>query len=104
MAVGPLLGISSSAMLLVVVWLWLVLAVGAIIGLIAQRRWGAYLLLPLVPVSSILLGMPLVPFVTRATPFVYRPYVVGALNALVLLAAPLLVRRLTPRFSACSAG
>ena len=86
MAVAPLLGVQSSALLLAIIWLWLLLNGASIAGLALQRRWGAYFVIALVPVSTILLSIPLLPLVTSLVPVAYRAYAMMAVNVTVLLA------------------
>jgi hypothetical protein len=96
MAVGPLLGVQTSAQLLVVLWSWLLLLLSTIGGLAAGRRWGAYLLICLVPVSTVFLSISFIPGVTSLVPAAYRPHALLLANTLVLLTAPLLLQRLPP--------
>ena len=71
---------------------WLGLLVASMAGLLLGRRWGAICLVALVPVSTVLHGVPLVPFVTKAFPLESRwPLVIG-LNVVVLLCAIVLLR------------
>src|SRR5687768_15425674 len=60
-AIGPLLGVASSAMALLVTWTWLVLMGFALAGLTNTRRWGAWAVAVLAPVSTILMAISLVP-------------------------------------------
>ncbi|HUF25531.1 MAG TPA: hypothetical protein VMM18_01020 [Gemmatimonadaceae bacterium] len=92
MAVGPLFGVRSSAELLVVVWVWLLVLLGTVAGLTFQRRWGAYLLLIFVPVSTVLLSIPLIPWITQLAPQSYRVYGMLLVNGVVLFTALLLVQ------------
>jgi hypothetical protein len=92
MAVGPLLGVNSSPELLVVVWLWLFAVVGTVVGLVLHRRWSAYLLLIAVSVSTVLLSVPLLPWITQLAPEHYRFYAMLVANVAVLFAALLLIR------------
>jgi len=96
MAFAPLLGIRSSTLTLVTIWLWLLLIAVAIVGLAWRRRWGAYSLVALVPVSTILHSIPLVPLVTSLAPFPYRTFAMTAVNLAVLLTVPKLLRGLAP--------
>ena len=94
MAFAPLLGVRSSTLALLAIWLWLLLMAAAIAGLAGRRRWGVYLLIALVPVSTILHSIPLVPLVTSLAPIAYRPFVMSAVNLALLLAVPKLLRGL----------
>jgi hypothetical protein len=91
-ATGPLLGIRTSPEALATAWLWMILIVATITGLALRRRWGAISLIALVPVSTVLLGLPLVPLVTRFASTSFRPYAVMAVNVVLLLAVPTLLR------------
>jgi hypothetical protein len=79
---------------------WLVLLLASVIGIRAGRRWGALSLIVLMPVSTIMLSVSLVPFLTSIVPAAARPYVMMALNLLMLIAAIVLatppVRRAVP--------
>ena len=66
-------------------------------GLLLGRRWGAVLLLALVPVSTVLHAVPLIPFVSRLLPSALRPGAMWVLNLLVAVAAVMLLRRLPAR-------
>jgi hypothetical protein len=91
-AFGPLLGIQTQGVLLVIVWCWVVLLLGTILGLLRKRRWGIYLLIALVPISTILLSVPLIPFLTLLAPKPYRPYAMILVNVLLLLGTLYLLR------------
>jgi hypothetical protein len=92
MAVGPVLGIQSPPLALAMNWLLLLLLGLTVTGLALQQKWGAYALIALVPVSTILHSFPLVPLVTALAPHSYRPYAMVAVNIAVLLAVPALLR------------
>lgn len=66
---------------------WLVLILTSIVGIRARRRWGAVSLVALMPVSTVMLGVSLVPLVTSVFPLGVRPWVMMLLNVLVLVAA-----------------
>ena len=69
---------------------WLMLILASIVGIRARRRWGALSLIALMPVSTVMLGVSLVPLVTSVFPVGVRPYVLMLLNVLVLVAAVVL--------------
>ena len=100
MAVGPLLGVRSVPELLVIVWVWLFVVVGTVVGLVLERRWSAYLLLIAVAVSTILLSVPLLPWITRLAPGAYRFHAMVVANMVVLFTALLLIRYQGPRVHA----
>jgi hypothetical protein len=93
LAVGPLLDIQTPAGLLVGAWCWLLLLLTTAWGLATGRRWGAYLLFALVPITTVAWSIPLIPMVTKLFPEALRPYALTVVNTLVLLAAPLILRR-----------
>ena len=78
--------------LFVVSALWLALMLTSIVGLFSHQRWGVWSLIALVPVSTILHSVPLVPFVSAAFPLEMRPFVMIAANILVLLVAVVLLK------------
>jgi len=82
----------AAATLFMVSALWLALMFASIVGLLWDQRWGAWSLIALVPVSTILHSVPLVPFVTAAFPLEMRPFVMIAMNIVVLLLALVLQR------------
>jgi hypothetical protein len=73
--------------------LWVMLAVhvallvGAVAGLALLRRWGYWCVYLLVPFSTILLSISLIPHLPRPFPPELRPYVLAAANLAVLAAA-----------------
>ena len=92
-AFGPLLGVDSSALALLTSWTWLLLLGIAVAGLTSTRRWGAYALAALVPVSTMLMAIPLIPAVSKLIPVSLRPEALATLNILVLVSVPLLLYR-----------
>jgi hypothetical protein len=73
--------------------LWVLLAihvallVGAVAGLALLRRWGYWCVYLLVPFSTILLSISLIPHLPRPFPPELRPWVLAAANLAVLAAA-----------------
>lgn len=66
---------------------------GAVLGLFRHRLWGVYCAYALVPVSTLLLGIPLVPFVSDLLPGArLRTAGVIVLNATFLAATVILHR------------
>jgi len=84
----------AGALLLIVTLLWIGLLLASVAGLLGARPWGAAALLALVPVSTVLHGVPLVPGLSRLLPAAARPTAVLVLNVLVALAALLVLRLL----------
>jgi len=78
---------NATPLLFIVSGLWLALMLASIVGLFQHQRWGVWSLIALVPVSTILHGIPLIPFATAAFPLEMRPFVMTAANILVLLVA-----------------
>jgi len=75
----------------VVVGGFLALLSGAMVGLLRHRMWGVYCAYALVPVSTVLLGIPLVPFVSDLLPGVqWRTVAVIVLNLTFFAATVLL--------------
>jgi hypothetical protein len=76
----------ASADLVVVLTAYFVLVVGSLAGLLRLRQWGFYFSYVLAPFSTILLGDPLIPLVTRLLPWLdVRIWAMTILNAGFLL-------------------
>lgn len=72
----------------IVLILFLALLVGAVLGLMGMRVWGYWLAYALVPVSTVLPGVSLVPFVPDLIPGLeWRTRAVVVLNGAFLVAA-----------------
>src|SRR5690606_24250549 len=77
--------------------LFVPLLVGSVVGLLKTREWGFYAVYLLFPVSTILHGVALVPWVTDALPTQQlRIWSTAVLN-LVFLAATILAHRMHRR-------
>jgi hypothetical protein len=63
------------------------LLIGAVIGLSRLRPWGYHCVYVLVPFSTLLLSISLIPHLPRPFPPEVRPYVLVAANLAVLAAA-----------------
>ena len=103
-AFGPLLGIQSSAEVLLLSWAWILLTGATVAGLATGRRWSAYALLALVPFSTILLSIPLIPVVASVAPQEYRPALMALVNILLLTVVPILLKRTRPSEVPFAAG
>ena len=97
MAIGPLLGTITGPDLLLVVWSWLLLLIGAALGLAARRPWAVVVLIVLVIVSTIAMGIALVPFIMRLVPEQIQTVALLVTNGGVLLTAPYLHASMTAR-------
>lgn len=97
MAIGPLLGTITGPDLLLVVWSWLLLLIGAALGLAARRPWAVVVLIVLVIVSTIAMGIALVPFIMRLVPERIQTVALLVTNGGVLLTAPYLHASMTAR-------
>lgn len=88
--INPILS-ASSLTYSVVVGGFLGLLVGAIVGLLRRRIWGVYCAYALVPVSTILHSIPLIPFISDLLPTLeVRIAAVAILNLAFLAIAALL--------------
>lgn len=92
-AIGPALGTISGPLVVAVAWTWIALMAVTIIGLARGRRWGAFALALLAPVSTMLVSIPLVPLITKLVPHPYRPQAMVLVNIAVLAAVPILLRK-----------
>jgi hypothetical protein len=82
----------ASLLNLLVVGLFLGLLIASIVGLLKMRIWGIYAIYALVPVSTVLHGIALVPFVSGLLPTQLRIGAVFVLN-LAFLGAALILHR-----------
>jgi hypothetical protein len=69
---------------------WLVLTLAGVIGLARARRWGAYSLLVLAPLSTVMLATPLLPGIDLVGG--RGPVALVAWNAIALVGAVLVLR------------
>lgn len=81
-------GINIFMTYLAVVGVFIGLLLGSIVGLVRLRAWGFYCVYLLVPVSTVLHGIPLVPFVSDLLPSPgLRIWAVSILNVAFLTTA-----------------
>ena len=91
-AIGPVLGVQSTALALVIAWVWILLNVATVAGLALGRRWSAQALLALVPFSTLFLSLSLIPGVTSVVPQDYRFPLMALSNIFLLPVVPILLK------------
>jgi hypothetical protein len=92
-ALGPVLGIQSSALAVILAWQWFLLIFATIAVLVWRPRRAVFLLVVLALFSTIALSIPLVPFVMELVPVNLRPYALVALNTSLPALSFILLRR-----------
>jgi hypothetical protein len=92
-ALGPVLGIQSSALVFVLAWVWFALIAATVAVLLRRPSRAIFLIVILGLFSTVALSISLVPFVLELVPVNLRPYAMTIGNASFLVLSAFLLRR-----------